>query len=59
LKTKSEKNAAETENFSLRQELQSKSREIIENFDLYKTQKTEYDSYSKQVNFLSKPLISI
>ena len=57
MRAKAEKSSFETENFTLRQEIEAKNREIKNNYELYRSQKLEYENFLKQVfNFFSKIL---
>jgi len=49
MRLKSEKSNVENENFALRQEIDSKIKEVKNNYDLYKAQRAEHESFLKQV----------
>ena len=49
MKLKSEKSNTENENYTLRQEIESKNKEIKNNYDLYKSLKNEHESFLQHV----------
>lgn len=49
MRSKAEKNSIESENYALRQEIESKNKEIKNNYELYRSQKLEHETFINQV----------